>query len=62
VDNTELLERVKTMTVEEKLALLSTTDKAYIRGYLDRAAFDFQPAMREPLLPGVQARNAKLPD
>jgi hypothetical protein len=37
----EILLNIQTMTLEEKLALLSDTDKAYLRGYLDRVALDF---------------------
>ncbi|GHT68412.1 hypothetical protein FACS1894110_15880 [Spirochaetia bacterium] len=34
-----LLAKLQAMSIEEKLALLADTDKAYLRGYLDRAAF-----------------------
>ncbi|GHU67924.1 hypothetical protein FACS189447_10360 [Spirochaetia bacterium] len=36
---TSLLVKLQAMSIEEKLALLADTDKAYLRGYLDRAAF-----------------------
>jgi len=32
----------KKMTMEEKLKLLSETDKAYIRGYIERAVIEQQ--------------------
>ncbi|GHV68789.1 hypothetical protein AGMMS49928_09210 [Spirochaetia bacterium] len=32
--------RIKDMPIEEKLALLPDTDKAYLRGYLDRTLFE----------------------
>ncbi|GHV84573.1 hypothetical protein AGMMS50230_01810 [Spirochaetia bacterium] len=34
-----LLAKLQDMSIEEKLALLPDTDKAYLRGYLDRAVF-----------------------
>ncbi|GHU04443.1 hypothetical protein FACS1894147_09600 [Spirochaetia bacterium] len=34
-----LLAKLQAMPIEEKLALLDDTDKAYLRGYLDRATF-----------------------
>ena len=33
----EAVTKIEKMSVEEKLKLLSETDKAYIRGYIDRA-------------------------
>ncbi|GHV93307.1 hypothetical protein AGMMS50268_38100 [Spirochaetia bacterium] len=36
----ELKEVIEHMSIEEKLALLSDADKAYLRGYLDRALFE----------------------
>ncbi|GHV00741.1 hypothetical protein FACS189483_10930 [Spirochaetia bacterium] len=35
--NRELKEVIENMPIEEKLALLPDTGKAYLRGYLDRA-------------------------
>jgi hypothetical protein len=44
----ELLVKLQTMTIQEKLALLSDTDKAYLAGYLDRAVIDLKPHLRTP--------------
>ena len=30
------------MSIEEKLALLSDVDKAYVQGYVERAVLDYQ--------------------
>ncbi|GHV80823.1 hypothetical protein AGMMS49944_26140 [Spirochaetia bacterium] len=38
--NRELKEVIENMPIEEKLALLPDTDKAYLRGYLGRALFE----------------------
>ncbi|GHV13683.1 hypothetical protein FACS189491_08980 [Spirochaetia bacterium] len=38
-DIVQVLER---MPIEEKLRLLSETDKAYVLGYIDKAVIDFQ--------------------
>ncbi|GHV96449.1 hypothetical protein AGMMS50293_27690 [Spirochaetia bacterium] len=38
--NMKLTEVIENMPIEEKLALLSDTGKAYLRGYLDRALFE----------------------
>jgi hypothetical protein len=45
----EVLVQLQTMTIQEKLALLSDTDKAYLMGYLDRAVIDIKPRLRVPL-------------
>lgn len=34
-----LLAKLQAMSIEEKVARLADTDKAYLRGYLDRATF-----------------------
>jgi hypothetical protein len=47
----ELLEKLGAMTIQEKLALLSETDKAYLTGYLDRALIDIKPHLRVPPKP-----------
>jgi hypothetical protein len=44
----ELVIKLQSMTIQEKLALLSDTDKAYLTGYLDRAAIDLKPHLRTP--------------
>jgi hypothetical protein len=49
----KLLEKLQSMTIEEKVFLLSDIDKAYIRGYLDRANLMFRPALRKSPLPGT---------
>ena len=33
----EVMANIENMPIEEKLKLLTETDKAYIRGYIDRA-------------------------
>jgi hypothetical protein len=38
--NMKLKEVIENMPIEEKLALLPDTDRAYLRGYLDRALFE----------------------
>jgi len=37
MDKGKLMTKIKKMPVEEKYKLLSATDKAYIRGFLDRS-------------------------
>jgi hypothetical protein len=37
MEDKDFLEKLKLMTLEEKLSLLSKIDKAYICGYIDRA-------------------------
>jgi hypothetical protein len=34
------MEEIEKMPMEEKLALLGETDKAYIRGYIERAVLE----------------------
>jgi hypothetical protein len=36
----EALKEIQRMSIDEKLAALSQTDKAYIRGYVERAIYD----------------------
>jgi hypothetical protein len=48
MEHEELLVKLQTMTIQEKLALLSDTDKAYLMGYLDRAVIDTKPRLRTP--------------
>ena len=35
---------IEKMSVEEKLKLLSETDKAYVRGYIERAVLELRSA------------------
>jgi hypothetical protein len=44
----EHLVKLQSMSIQEKLALLSDTDKAYLSGYIDRAAIDIKPHLRTP--------------
>jgi hypothetical protein len=55
----ELLTKLQTMTIQEKLALLSETDKAYLTGYLDRAVIDIKPRLRTPPAAKKIKRGAK---
>jgi hypothetical protein len=55
----EVLYKLQTMTVQEKLALLSDTDKAYLMGYLDRAIIDIKPHLRTPLPKSLPQDNLK---
>jgi hypothetical protein len=48
METEELILKLQTMTIQEKLALLSDTDKAYLTGYIDRAAIDIKPHLRTP--------------
>ncbi|MDR1420005.1 MAG: hypothetical protein LBI86_06500 [Treponema sp.] len=60
MDKQEFLAAVHNMTIEEKLTLLSDTDKAYLRGYLDRAVLEFQYRLKEPALPNnIRQDNLK---
>jgi hypothetical protein len=43
MDKGGILTKLQTMTLEEKLTLLSDTDKAYIQNYLNQAAPEFRP-------------------
>jgi hypothetical protein len=54
MDKEDFLSKLAAMTIEEKLALLSDADKAYLKGYLDRAVLEFQSCLREP----VSKKNA----
>jgi len=36
----EALTEIQNMSIDEKIAALSQTDKAYIRGYVERAVFE----------------------
>ncbi|MDR1869968.1 MAG: hypothetical protein LBQ82_08285 [Treponema sp.] len=36
----EALEKIKGMSIDEKIAALSPTDKAYITGYIERAVME----------------------
>jgi hypothetical protein len=38
----EVMAQIEKMPMEEKIKLLSVTDKAYIRGYIERAVFEQQ--------------------
>jgi hypothetical protein len=36
----EALMKIQSMTIDEKIATLSPTDKAYIKGYIERAVLE----------------------
>jgi hypothetical protein len=38
----DIVQALEKMPIEEKIKLLSETDKAYVRGYIDKAIQDFQ--------------------
>jgi len=38
----ETLAKVQAMSIDEKIAALSPTDKAYIKGYIERAVMENQ--------------------
>jgi hypothetical protein len=38
----EVMVKIEKMPMEEKIKLLSVTDKAYIRGFIERAVFEQQ--------------------
>ena len=38
----EVMAKIEAMSIEEKLKLLSETDKAYIRGFIERAVLEQQ--------------------
>jgi hypothetical protein len=42
MEETVNLTKIQKMTMEEKLGLLSETDRAYIQGYLERAVQEYQ--------------------
>jgi hypothetical protein len=42
MDEREVIAQIKKMPMEEKIKLLSVTDKAYIRGYIERAVIEQQ--------------------
>jgi hypothetical protein len=53
MDKDSILAKLHTMTIEDKLALLSDTDKAYVQDYLNRAVPEFR--LREQELQGKTA-------
>jgi hypothetical protein len=55
----EVIAKLQTMSIQEKLSLLSDTDKAYLMGYLDRAIIDIKPHLRTPLLKNLLEDNLK---
>jgi len=42
VKTKESLTEILRMSIEEKIALLSDVDKAYVQGYVERAVLDYQ--------------------
>jgi hypothetical protein len=40
VNKTDIAKNLKELTIEEKIKLLTDTDKAYISGYMDKTALD----------------------
>jgi hypothetical protein len=42
MEKTDMAMNLKEMPFGEKIKLLSETDKAYIRGYIEKAVIDFQ--------------------
>ena len=42
MDEKEVMAKIEKMPMEEKIKLLSDTDKAYIRGYIERAILDLR--------------------
>jgi len=45
----EALREIQRMSIEEKMAALSPTDKAYIKGYIERAVLETRkPRQRDP--------------
>ena len=42
MDEAEALAKVQDMGIDEKIAALSPTDKAYIKGYIERAVMENQ--------------------
>jgi hypothetical protein len=40
MNEVEALARIQSMSMEEKIAALSPTDKAYISGYIERAVLE----------------------
>ncbi|GHV62538.1 hypothetical protein AGMMS49587_09680 [Spirochaetia bacterium] len=44
MENTDLAKSLNEMLFEEKIKLLSETEKAYVRGYIEKAMIDCQKA------------------
>jgi hypothetical protein len=42
METADIVQALEKMPIEEKIKLLSETDKAYVRGYIDKAVQDFQ--------------------
>ena len=40
MNETEALKEIQGMNIDEKIAALSPTDKAYIKGYIERAVLE----------------------
>jgi len=57
MDKKEALAKIEKLPVEEKFKLLSDTDKAYIRGYIDRSAVEQMKA--KPPLPVQKHKKVK---
>ena len=55
----EILTMIEKMSVEEKLKLLSETDKAYIRGYIDRAVAELKSVNLHSVDQKQRAKNSK---
>jgi hypothetical protein len=47
VKKIETLQEIQNMSIAEKIAALSPADKAYIRGYVERAVFDSRKKTRK---------------
>jgi hypothetical protein len=47
MDYEEIMRKVEKIPMEEKLKLLSATDKAYIQGYVDRAYIELQKSRNQ---------------
>jgi len=45
--DTEALMEIQNMSIGEKIAALSQTDKAYLRGYLERAVLESRKIKRK---------------
>ena len=57
----ETMAKLEKIPMEEKLKLLSEIDRAFIRGYIERALFEQQRAANKPGKAGLPAAKGSNP-
>ena len=54
-----LIEEIRRMSIDEKIAALSQTDKAYIRGYVERVFIKNRESIQKSRIKGVEHKENK---